>query len=139
LVEAVGRRPPTIFLVFVLYLFYDGSQTWRGPIMLVTERRLRSGTRPAFAQDWAEESGDYPVATERFGAAQGLSAPEPPAAFEAIVVVPRFVKEMLAAQERCTVDKAPKLTIAQWLHAQPPAVQRRERLRALRRLGLATL
>lgn len=80
--------------------------------------------------------GEYPASPEGFGARDGLSATEAPAEFDPVVVVPRFVKELIAAQERCASDKAPNLTIAQWLHAQPPAVQRRERLRALRRLGL---
>ena len=106
--------------------------------MLATEDRLRSGVRSAFAEGWAEEQRDYPVATESFGAAQGLSAPETPE-FDPVIVVPRFVKQMIAAQECGASDKAPNLTIAQWLHAQPPSVQRRERLRALRRLGLVTL
>jgi len=76
--------------------------------------------------------GDYPVTTEGFGAVDGLSAGE----IDPVLVVPRFVREMIAAQARCASDKAPNLTIAQWLHAQPPAVQRRERLRALSKLGL---
>ena len=71
-------------------------------------------------------------------ASAGLAAADTPWQTDAIVLVPRFVKEMIAAQERCASDKAPNLTIAQWLHAQP-AVQRRERLRALRRLGLVVL
>ena len=102
-----------------------------------------SRVRADFAKDVASADdpglAEYPVSTEGFGAGGGLSAAEPPAEFDPILVVPRFVREMIAAQERCASDKAPNLTIAQWLHAQPAAVQRRERLRALRRLGLVTL
>ena len=83
--------------------------------------------------------GEYPMSAEGFGAVHGLSAGDTPAEFSPIIVVPRFVSEMIEAQERCASDKAPNLTIAQWLHAQPPAVQRRERLRVLRKLGLVAL
>jgi hypothetical protein len=93
-----------------------------------------------FAASLAKERvlAEYASAPEGWGAA-GLAAAETPWETEAVILVPRFVKEMIAAQERCASDKAPNLTIAQWLHAQPPAVQRRERLRALRRLGLVVL
>lgn len=80
-------------------------------------------------------TGEYPVAAEGLGVTDGLSAGD----IDPVVVVPRFVKEMIAAQERCGSDKAPNLTVGDWLHAQPPAVQRRERLRALRKLGLVVL
>jgi hypothetical protein len=82
--------------------------------------------------------GEYAKSPEGWGAA-GLAAAETPWEADAVVVVPRFVKEVIAAQERGASDKAPNLTIAQWLHALPPAVERRERLRALRRLGLVVL
>jgi len=82
---------------------------------------------------------EYPVSPQSLGASEGLSAPGTPWETDAVLVVPRFVKEMMAAQERGASDKAPNLTIGQWLHAQPPAVQQRERLRALRRLGLVVL
>ena len=105
--------------------------------------------RPVFAKGLASAKGrllagtplmaEYPVSTEGFGSVEGLSAPDPPAPIDPVLVVPRFIKEMIAAQERGWSDKAPNLTIGQWLHAQPPAVQQRERLRALRRLGLVTL
>ena len=90
--------------------------------------------RPIFAKDLAE----YPAPAEGLSAVEGLSATETPWEIGPLLVVPRFVKEMIEAQERSASDKAPNLTIGQWLHAQPPAVQRRERLRALRRLGLVT-
>ena len=90
---------------------------------------------PALAKARFLVREDYPLSTEGFGVVDGLSAAEA----DPVVIVPRFVKRMIAAQERCASDKAPNLTIAQWLHAQPPAVQRRERLRALRKLGLVTL
>ena len=96
--------------------------------------------RPVFAKGSASAADpawdEYPIATENFGAALGLSAADAPRAIEPVLVVPRFVREIIAAQEHGASDKAPNLTIAQWLHAQPPAVQRRERLRALRKLGL---
>lgn len=82
---------------------------------------------------------EYPVSAEGLSAVEGLSAAETPWEIRPLLVVPRFVKEMIAAQERGGSDKAPNLTIGQWLHAQPPAVQQRERLRALRRLGLVGL
>ena len=103
--------------------------------MLATHRPV-SPDRPIFAQDLAE----YPVSAEGSSSAvAGLSAAETPWEIGPFLVVPRFVKEMIAAQERGVSDKAPNLTIGQWLHAQPPAVQQRERLRALRRLGLVGL
>lgn len=103
--------------------------------MIATDQAV-SFARPVGAKNAvlaeAPTRDDYPVTTEGFGAALGLSASD----IDPVVVVPRFVKEMIAAQERRAADKAPNLTIAQWLHAQPPAVQRREQLRALRKLGL---
>lgn len=102
---------------------------------------LSSNAQPRVAADLALAEyllqQEYRVAAEGFGAVDGLSAGDTPAAFEPIIVVPRFVQDMIAAQERGASDRAPNLTIGQWLHAQPPAVQRRERLRALRKLGLA--
>lgn len=77
---------------------------------------------------WA---GEYPLAAEGLGKAYGLSAAEA----DPILVVPRFVKEIIAAQERCGSDKAPNLTIGEWLHVQSPGVRRCERLRALGKLG----
>jgi hypothetical protein len=111
--------------------------------MRATDHWFSSSSALSFAEDLAVAEVPvqqrYPVAAEGFGAGGGLSAGDAPAAFDPIIVVPRFVKEMIAAQERCGSDKAPNLTVGQWLHAQPEAVQRRERLRALRKLGLAVL
>jgi len=92
---------------------------------------------PVFAK--GGDLAEYPVSPQGLGAVAGLSAPQTPWDTDSVLVVPRFVKEMMAAQERGASDKAPNLTIGQWLHAQPPAVQQRERLRALRRLGLVVL
>jgi hypothetical protein len=87
--------------------------------------------------DRDREPQDYPLSAEGLGAG-GFSAAETPWEPE-LVIVPRFVKEMIAAQERRSADKAPNLTLAQWLHALPLTVQRRERLRVLRKLGLVLL
>jgi hypothetical protein len=109
--------------------------------MLATDHAV-SRVRADLAEDSARAVAgfaEYPVSVEGFGAVEGLSAPETQVEFGPVVVVPRFVREMIAAQERCASDKAPNLTIAQWLHAQPPSVQQRERLRALRRLGFVIL
>lgn len=106
--------------------------------MMIAAHRLVSLERPVSERSlmggpsW---TGEYPVAAEGLGAADGLSAGD----IDPVVVVPRFVTEMIAAQEHGGSDKAPNLTIGEWLHAQPPAVQRRERLRALRKLGLVVL
>lgn len=103
---------------------------------MITSDQAVSLARPVGAKSaiLAEDPirDEYPVTTEGFGAAFGLSASEA----DPVLVVPRFVKEMIAAQEQGASDKAPNLTIAQWLHALPPTVQRRERVRALRKLGL---
>jgi hypothetical protein len=58
---------------------------------------------------------------------------------DAVLIVPAFVKELTEAQHRRQTDKAPNLTVGQWLRAQPANVQRRERLRVLRKLGLVSL
>jgi hypothetical protein len=106
---------------------------------MVAAQRSVSLRRPGFALGISLASdllAEYPLSAEGWGTAGGLSASEAPWAMDVLLVVPRFVREMIAAQERCVSDKAPSLTVEQWLHAQPPAVQRRERLRALRKLGL---
>lgn len=99
-----------------------------GAASLEVLARPQSSNEPSF--------GEYAISPEGLGATEGLSAADAPADSEPIQVVPRFVKHMIAVQEHCGCDKAPNLTIGQWLHAQPAAVQRRERLRALRKLGL---
>lgn len=58
---------------------------------------------------------------------------------DTVMVVPAFVSELIEAQHRRQTDKAPNLTVGQWLRAQPAKVQRRERLRVLRKLGLVPL
>jgi hypothetical protein len=50
--------------------------------------------------------------------------------------VPAFVKDFIDSRYRFQSDKAPNLTIGQWLNAQPPEVQRREGRRILRKYGL---
>jgi hypothetical protein len=56
-----------------------------------------------------------------------------------IIMVPSFIKELVDAHDAVKSDKAPNLTIGQWLRAQPPAVQRTERIRVLQKMGLAML
>jgi len=52
------------------------------------------------------------------------------------IMVPGFVKELVDAYYATKSDRAPNLTIGQWLRAQPPPVQRRERIRMLQKMGL---
>jgi hypothetical protein len=49
-----------------------------------------------------------------------------------------FIKDLILAQHDAKSDKAPNLTIGQWLAAQPEAVQRREGLRVLRKYGFSS-
>jgi len=53
-----------------------------------------------------------------------------------VILLPSFVKEIVDGQYRVKSDKAPNLTIAQWLQAQPDDVQRREAFRVLQKCGL---
>jgi len=53
-----------------------------------------------------------------------------------VILLPSFVKEIVDGQYRVKSDKAPNLTIAQWLQAQPDDVQRRETFRVLQKCGL---
>jgi hypothetical protein len=53
-----------------------------------------------------------------------------------LIVVPEYVKELVDHQLSAKSEKAPNLTIGQWLEAQPEFVRRRERLRILRKYGL---
>ena len=57
----------------------------------------------------------------------------------AALIVPAYVQEWTEARLRARSDKAPNLTISQWLEAQPDRVRRRERLRLLGKLGLVCL
>lgn len=51
-------------------------------------------------------------------------------------VIPEFIKDLVLAQHDAQSDKAPNLTIGQWLAVQPEAVQQCEGLRVLRKYGL---
>jgi len=53
-----------------------------------------------------------------------------------LIVVPDFIKDLVAHQLAAKSDKAPNLTIEQWLSVQPEAVRRRESRRVLRKYGL---
>ena len=55
---------------------------------------------------------------------------------DAVIVLPGFVIDMIEARLALSSDKAPSLTIGQWLSVQPPEVQRREGFRVLRKMGL---
>jgi hypothetical protein len=52
------------------------------------------------------------------------------------IVIPEFVKDLVEHQLAAKSDRAPNLTVGQWLNAQPEAVQKRESLRVLRKYGL---
>lgn len=52
------------------------------------------------------------------------------------MVLPEFVGDMMEARYAVKSDKAPNLTIGQWLNAQPRAVQRREGIRVLKKMGM---
>ena len=56
-----------------------------------------------------------------------------------VLVVPAYVKEWSESRLRVGSDKAPNLTIGQWLEAQPDRVRRFERIRLLDKLGLVCL
>ena len=56
-----------------------------------------------------------------------------------IIMLPSFVKDLIDAQYRVKSDKAPNLTVGQWLKAQPDAVQCRETFRVLQKCGLVAL
>ncbi len=53
------------------------------------------------------------------------------------VMAPVFMRELVDAYFATRSDKAPNLAIGQWLRAQPLAVQRVERIRMLKKMGLA--
>ena len=53
-----------------------------------------------------------------------------------VILLPSFVKGIIEGQYRAKSDKAPNLTIAQWLRAQPDDVERREAFRVLQKCGL---
>ena len=53
------------------------------------------------------------------------------------ILVPSVIKELLDAYDATKSDKAPNLTIEQWLRAQPAPVRRVERIRMLQKMGLA--
>jgi hypothetical protein len=53
-----------------------------------------------------------------------------------MIVVPEFVKDLVVHQLAAKSDKAPNLTIEQWLNAQPETVRQRESLCILRKYGL---
>jgi hypothetical protein len=55
---------------------------------------------------------------------------------DGIITLPDFVQDLVETHYRTRSDKAPNLTIGQWLRAQPGAVQRRERSRLLWKSGL---
>jgi hypothetical protein len=55
---------------------------------------------------------------------------------DGIITLPDFVQDLVETHYRVRSDRAPNLTIGQWLRAQPPAVQRRERSRLLWKSGL---
>ena len=54
----------------------------------------------------------------------------------AVIVLPGFVIDMVEARLALSTDKAPSLTIGQWLRVQPQEVQRRESFRVLKKMGL---
>jgi len=51
-------------------------------------------------------------------------------------IIPDLFKDLVEHQAAAQSDKAPNLTIAQWLHTQPEAVRRREGLRVLQKYRL---
>lgn len=53
-----------------------------------------------------------------------------------VILLPSFVKDIVDGQYRAKSEKAPNLTIGQWLQAQPDDVQRRETFRVLQKCGL---
>lgn len=65
--------------------------------------------------------------------------PEAACGSPCIRLVPSFLKELVEQHYAMNSDKAPNLTTAQWLRAQPEAVRQRESLRVLRKFGLVRL
>ena len=53
------------------------------------------------------------------------------------IVLPSFLKDILETRFEAKTDKAPNLTIGQWLAAQPAEIERRERFRVLQKYGLS--
>jgi hypothetical protein len=50
--------------------------------------------------------------------------------------LPSFVKKAVEMQYEAHSDKAPNLTVGEWLRTQPYAVQREEGIRILQRYGI---
>lgn len=50
--------------------------------------------------------------------------------------LPSFVKKAVEMQYEGASDKAPNLTVGEWLRTQPHAVQREEGIRILQRYGI---
>jgi len=50
--------------------------------------------------------------------------------------LPSLVKKVVENQYEAPSDKAPNLTVGQWLRTQPPAVQREEGIRILQKFGI---
>lgn len=50
--------------------------------------------------------------------------------------LPRLVRKMIDEQYEMRTDKAPNLTIGEWLRTQPAEVQRQEGIKLMQKMGI---
>jgi hypothetical protein len=52
------------------------------------------------------------------------------------LALPRLIKKIIDAQYDMRTDKAPNLTIGEWLRTQPAEVQREEGIKLMQKMGI---